>query len=560
MQKQQKSLRNFFSSLVLGASLLFIGCGVDKETDEAKKFEVSRSIDSGDFEKAIILLKDGCAGYSDRDCNLNLGAALYGQAGVDIIGLVQELTKINNNIDEKKKTADAAGKTALDQLKTTKLAGFILTTFGDPALSEGQFYFSKTLVDSDKNITEACEVLMEADFNSTISSELAANSCLQDCTKDYDNLDALQKQACLASTPTLLASKAGVQNDDSSGSGDSSSSDLGVELSPETINKVTTVLTAASPELPPELATAALTLTPEQIKTNAKYDPEIQRNDLNSNGSFDSNEMTECTINGFNAGADIDNPNLTKCVDKNISMVTTSSQPFKQAATSNLVLVQLEVTPSIDVDALKEALIADGLDDTVKTTYFRYAQAYAPGVYTTAKTDKYCEDTMKYCDDLNVSNGCFPCPVLDIKRNEDGTPVTALDDSNPAKAENINEDITDILNTGDTLSNLAGLKVKDDAELDGDVQSTLDAKNAAIENNTSLTEEQKTEQKEAAATEAKTEQITNDICWKSGIDEAEKTEENKTDSTKWLCGTKDDGSVEITQDAFNNFTTAGGTN
>ena len=101
----QKMIRSIAGRMLVPASfslaLLFSGCGGtigDKNTDEAKKLEVSNAIDSGDYDKALELLADGCGGYSYEECQLNKGAAYFGKAGFDFITIGQELTEIDGTV------------------------------------------------------------------------------------------------------------------------------------------------------------------------------------------------------------------------------------------------------------------------------------------------------------------------------------------------------------------------------------------------------------------------------------------------------------------------------
>ena len=91
---------------LLSAGLLLVGCGIgDKNSPEAKRYEIQKALDEGNYDKIInILISDPTYGgaMSAEEGNMYLGAAYVGKAGFDVNGIVNVLvesgtTKVQGN-------------------------------------------------------------------------------------------------------------------------------------------------------------------------------------------------------------------------------------------------------------------------------------------------------------------------------------------------------------------------------------------------------------------------------------------------------------------------------
>jgi hypothetical protein len=178
---------SFALSLAL-ATVMTTGCGSDKDSDEANKYETIKAIDDQDYDKAIANLKDGCAGYNQVECNMLLGSAYYAKAGWDLTTIGKELVKIDNN-------------SSLDQdAKDKELTSVIYDKLFSENMKIGIDYYKKALSASG--------------FDSSVCNP-----------KDYDNTlkTIQQKDICLAINPILLKDKL---NDDETSSDDNGSVSL----------------------------------------------------------------------------------------------------------------------------------------------------------------------------------------------------------------------------------------------------------------------------------------------------------------------------------------------
>jgi len=243
----QKSLRTFAEKMFLPVSFSFVlllsGCGGtigDKDTDEAKQYEAQMALDAGDYDKAIALLEKDCAGYGYEACQLQLGSAYLGKAGMDIITLGKELVKIDGN------------QTATDTQKDTQVMTVLFDIIFDDAVAQGaQIY---------KNLLP----LNGSECNSV----------------SYPLLTGVQKQACLAINPILLQEL--LADDDTA-----TTESLAVDI--ETIAEFKDVLEAVIPGITTEEIVSILDdSTPDASK------------DVNNNGDIDSLEATECGIDAYN--------------------------------------------------------------------------------------------------------------------------------------------------------------------------------------------------------------------------------------------------------------------
>ena len=262
----QKSLKTFAEKMFLPLSFSFVlllsGCGGtigDKDTDEAKQYEVQMALDDGDYNKAIALLEKDCGGYGYEACQLQLGSAYLGKAGMDIIYLGKELVKIDRN------------QTATDAQKDTQTMT-VLFNIDDAVALGAQIY--KNLLP--QNGTEC---------------NMAA----------YPNLTGVQKQACLAINPILLQEL--LADDDTA-----TTESLAVDI--ETIAQFKDVLDAVIPGITTEEIISILDdSTPDGSK------------DVNDNGDIDSLEATECGITSYNDNNGSNNFSAYACLAPDTSVL-----------------------------------------------------------------------------------------------------------------------------------------------------------------------------------------------------------------------------------------------
>jgi len=243
----QKMIRSYASRMLVPASfslaLLLSGCGGtmgDKNTDEAKQYEVAMALDAGEYDKAIALLSKDCGGFDYAECQLNLGSAYLGKAGMDIISLGRELVKIDGNT------------TATDAQKDTQTMTVLFDIITDPSIAVGAAIY-KNLLDS--NGTEC-------------------NGA------DYPTLTEVQKQACIAVNPILLQELLAE---------DTNQETEAVDIA--TIVQFKDVLDAAVPGI----------TTAEIVSILDNSTPDASK-DVNSNTDIDSMEATDCAINAKTNG------------------------------------------------------------------------------------------------------------------------------------------------------------------------------------------------------------------------------------------------------------------
>lgn len=225
----------------LAMSLLFSGCGTfgDDSSDEAKKYEVSSAIDAGEYDKAITMLEADCAGFTYEECQLNLGAAYLGKAGMDVVSLGRELIKIDGN------------ESTTDSQKEVQIMTTLFDIVFDDSMTAGTREYKKLLENNDSSVCNA---------------------------DDYVNLTSYQQQACIAINPILLQELMADEADTET---------LAVDM--ETIAQFKDVLNAVIPGI----TTAEIVTI---LNTDTSADSE---KDVNSNGDLDAMEATDCAMNAY---------------------------------------------------------------------------------------------------------------------------------------------------------------------------------------------------------------------------------------------------------------------
>lgn len=111
--------------LVAGLSLILVSCGSnvfksvsDENSEEACKYEVTKSLDEGQYDTVINKLQDGgrCASkVSNEDKNMYLAAAYMGKGGVDMNEILNDVIDANVGEDAYKSFVSAIGKSAKGQ-------------------------------------------------------------------------------------------------------------------------------------------------------------------------------------------------------------------------------------------------------------------------------------------------------------------------------------------------------------------------------------------------------------------------------------------------------------
>lgn len=94
-----KSIPLILGSTLLGATLLFTGCG-DDSTDDACVYAVQQNLDQGNYALVIASLENNqtCGGQlSQEDAWLNLAAAYMGEAGLTMGNLLGAVTDSNSS-------------------------------------------------------------------------------------------------------------------------------------------------------------------------------------------------------------------------------------------------------------------------------------------------------------------------------------------------------------------------------------------------------------------------------------------------------------------------------
>jgi hypothetical protein len=243
----QKSLRSFAEKMFLPVSfsvvLLLTGCGGtigDEDTDEARQYEAQMALDSGNYDRAIALLLDGCAGYGYEACQLQLGSAYLGKAGMDIISLGKDLVRIDGN------------DSWTDAQKDTQTMTVLFDIIFDDSVAQAAAIYKNLLP------------LDGAECNSV----------------SYPLLTGVQKQACLAINPILLQEL--LADDDTA-----QTETLPVDIA--TLAEFRDVLDAVIPGI----------TTEEIVSILDDSDPD-QSKDVNNNTDIDSMEATECAITSYN--------------------------------------------------------------------------------------------------------------------------------------------------------------------------------------------------------------------------------------------------------------------
>lgn len=225
----------------LAVSLLFSGCGTfgDDSTDESKKYEVSSAIDAGEYDKAITMLEADCAGFTYEECQLNLGAAYLGKAGMDVVSLGRDLIIIDGN------------DSATDSQKEVQIMTTLFDIVFDSSMTAGTREYKKLLENNDSSVCNAA---------------------------DYVNLTSYQQQACIAINPILLQELMADETDTET---------MAVDM--ETIAQFKDVLNAVIPGI---TTSEIVTI----LNTDTSADSE---KDVNGNGDLDAMEATDCAMNAY---------------------------------------------------------------------------------------------------------------------------------------------------------------------------------------------------------------------------------------------------------------------
>ncbi|ADH85622.1 hypothetical protein [Desulfurivibrio alkaliphilus] len=90
-------------AVLLGLSLLLVGCSGDKSSEEACRYDAIMALNKGNYDRALNLLdKSACrSAFSEDELLLNRAAAYIGRAGYDILDLVKEIVNADDDDDTK---------------------------------------------------------------------------------------------------------------------------------------------------------------------------------------------------------------------------------------------------------------------------------------------------------------------------------------------------------------------------------------------------------------------------------------------------------------------------
>jgi hypothetical protein len=155
-------------SIYLLLAISMISCG-EEESDESKRFETLKNIDTGNFDQAITSLSNckEVKGFTEEECLLNRGMSYFGKAGYDLIEMGEELytTYIDENLS--------------DNERDNEVLSILIDKFENEDISKGV-----------------------EDYKSFLALNNKDNSI---CTRlQFDDLLDFEQQACLAINPMLL--------------------------------------------------------------------------------------------------------------------------------------------------------------------------------------------------------------------------------------------------------------------------------------------------------------------------------------------------------------------
>jgi hypothetical protein len=430
----QKTVRSFAGKMFLPVSvscvLLLSGCGGtigDKDTDEAKKYEVAMALDSADYDKAIELLEKDCAGYDYEECQLNLGSAYLGKAGMDIISLGKDLVKIDGN-----ETDNPLLEQQYEDWRDTQTMTVLFDIITDDAIAQGAKVYKRLL---DQNGSECNGV-------------------------DYETLTTIQQNACIAVNPILLQEIL---------SEDENKTDVAVDI--ETISQFKDVLEAVIPDV----TTADIV----SIIDNSEVG---DADDRNSNDDVDNMEATECAITAYN-----DNGNTAfsgyACLSPDTSVLAYNLNQIGFTTTNDTIYgIRVELasnTSYADINftrLVKEITPTSGIYTTVTTSGY----CTVDGATCTAG-DSGCYP----CPVINEDNTSesLADTVEDVLNNETLLTSIALmsdsdeDTNSTEKIVNFKEDICGDIYNADGTINTTALAASDceDPENPGEVLISQEA-------------------------------------------------------------------------------------
>lgn len=372
----------------LSAALLFTGCGGtlgDKTTDEAKKYEVAMALDKADYDKAIALLQKDCAGYSYAECQINLGSAYMGKAGMDIISLGSKLIIIDKNT------------TASDTQKDTQIMTVLFDIITDRSVALGAAEYKKVLPDQNGSLC-----------NSTY----------------YASLSSYERQACIAINPILLQEITAKDT--------ANQETLAVDIS--TIGQFKDVLSAVIPGI-----------TTSEIVSILGSGTLDAGKDINNNGDIDSMEATDCAIKAYNA---VGNSNFTdyNCIggEPTVSATDLGTIAFTHADYSSETIYGIDVNVSNgSIDSNFTRLVVETATAGVYTSVTTSGYCALDGTTACAEGSSGCYPCPVV--DTNGNLETLSGTVTTVLNNDNLlTSIALMSDSNTSKTSD--QKVTDFKN------------------------------------------------------------------------------------------------------------------
>ncbi len=409
----QKSLRSFAEKLFLPVSfsvvLLLSGCGGtigDKDTDEAKQYELSQAIDAGEWDKAIAMLEEDCAGYDARACATNLSAAYLGKGGIDVISFAQVMLPIDANDSLSKDQKSEEKKNKLTEMFDNAYPRYGMRVMKN-YIRENNVYAhisgASTLSSTGIDIEDE-----EANF-ALVGSENWKTICTSyNYEYIFTDSDDTLKAACLIINPEMIVEI-----------NDKNYKTTGKDME-EALGAFGLTRAALSPESSlKDLISSTLTVGTATT------------NDVNGNGKFDSMDVTGCVTASYDGSTS----GIPACSEANVVMEKAKTVDFTNGTdttTLSVVFVNVSSIDSANYADRNFTRLAENIPTT--TSYTVVSQQV-----NADSEPQYCEADFTPCSAADYDNGCYPCPVV----KSDGSVAT------------FNDTVTDIFNDDSKLESLA---------------------------------------------------------------------------------------------------------
>ncbi|MCV6609057.1 MAG: hypothetical protein OIF32_12665 [Campylobacterales bacterium] len=359
-------MKGILLSVIMALSFILVGCS-DKDSTEAKEYEVKQALDKGNYHLVIREYGD-CQNSSKTtsekaDClakltnqqKMDLGAAYMGKAGYTLVDLGSDILGIEGTKEEKSK----------------EVLKIIMRKLDDDGMDQGIQVFKSILTNNDTSV----------------------------CTKTgYANLSQEQKQACVSVNPILL--KELVEDDDGSGSTSSTAVSL------EDVIKFKDVLKDAAPGIEID---DIVSIINDDVKSGAPSEK-----DVNGDGNLDTLEATQCVVK------DYDTTGTLTCEG-----VTTASTTVTRKSVEGTSI--FGSTSGFENVFLVKVIVPGGsFDDFTSYRLVQKISGVDANTSLALEENKYCgadTNVVSSCSQVNPSTPCLPCPV----KKSDGSGTTLVD-------------------------------------------------------------------------------------------------------------------------------------